>query len=209
MPFKPFKCSAALLSAALLAACAHPVQPLPAPPIVSVDAWGGSRSPAPPEPPEPQRINRITLHHQGETWQPSGDVPAYLKRLQQWSRLSKRWADIPYHYIIAPNGQIYAARDAGVAGDTNTEYKPEGHALVMVMGNFEDVQPTPAQLRSTVDLMAWLAQSNGLGVDSIASHKDYSALTVCPGKHLYAYLENGWLRRAVAARLAGQALPTP
>lgn len=205
MPFKPIKCSAALLSAVLLAACAHSVQPLPASPIISVDAWGGSRSPAPPE---PQRINRITLHHQGETWQPSGDVPAYLKRLQQWSRLSKRWADIPYHYIIAPDGQIYAARDTGVAGDTNTEYKPEGHALVMVMGNFEDVQPTTAQLHSTVELMAWLAQANGLGPDTIASHKDYSAQTLCPGKHLYAYLESGWLRRAVTARLAGRPMPS-
>ncbi|CAN5239797.1 hypothetical protein BH11PSE10_BH11PSE10_01480 [soil metagenome] len=211
-PRKTCWAAAAFVLASLLGACARlPTPPpspnlLPPPPIISVDAWGGSRLPAPAA---PQHIQHITLHHQGETWRAGADVAAYLRRLQQWSRLTKRWADIPYHYVIAPDGQIYAARDPAMPGDTNTEYKPEGHALVMVMGNFEEAQPSAAALRATVELMAWLAQSNGLTADTIASHKDYSTQTVCPGKNLYAYLENGWLRRAVAARMAGRALPAP
>ncbi|MDN3922762.1 peptidoglycan recognition protein family protein [Roseateles violae] len=186
----------------LLAACA--ATPPPPPAIIPVAAWGGEPGPASGA---RQTISRITLHHQGETWVVGHDPAAYLRRLQQWSRLSKRWADIPYHYVIAPDGRIYAARPPEQAGDTNTEYDPRGHALVMLLGNFEEVEPSREQLLATAELMAWLARAHRLSPELIASHKDYSAQTVCPGRNLYAYLENGWLRRAVAARMAGQPAP--
>jgi len=200
----------AFAMAALLVACApieKPIAPKPKPPnpsIVSVQEWGGL---ALVQPPTAQRITHITLHHQGETWRKGGDVAAYLQRLQTWSRVTKQWADIPYHYVIAPEGRIYAARPLGLAGDTNTEYDPSGHVLVMLLGNFEEVEPTQPQLLATAELMAWLVQQNGLGASdlarTIASHKDYSAQTVCPGGKLYRYLESGWLHAAVKARLNG------
>ncbi len=208
------KTMAVALCMAVLAGCAPlpklpklpkpPEQRLAAPPIVQVDAWGGSPSTGP----QPShRISRITLHHQGEIASPGVDAPAYLRRLQQWSRLTKAWADIPYHYVIAPDGVIYAARPLAEPGDTNTEYQPSGHALVMLMGNFEVQQPSPAQLATTAELMAWIAQSQGLSAAEIATHKDFSKQTVCPGKNLDAYVRSGWLQWAVVARLAGQALP--
>jgi N-acetyl-anhydromuramyl-L-alanine amidase AmpD len=147
------------------------------------------------------------LHHQGEIVASDVDVPAYLRRLQQWSRLTRRWTDIPYHYVIAPDGVVYSARPLAEPGDTNTDYQPIGHALVMVMGNFEVQQPRPAQLASTAELMAWIAQTQGLTAAEIATHKDFSHQTVCPGKNLDVYVRNGWLHQAVAARMAGQPLP--
>lgn len=174
--------------------------------IVSVESWGGSPS----EPPlAPQSIQRITLHHQGETWKPGSDVVQYLQRLQLWSRLTKRWADIPYHYVVAPDGQIYAAREPGLAGDTNTDYNPDGHALVMLLGNFEEVQPSRAQLLATVELLAWLVRKHHLSVEGIATHRDFSTQTLCPGKNLTAYLASGWLLRAVQSRLAGRPVAEP
>jgi hypothetical protein len=192
----------ALLLLSAGAAAQTPVMPA----VIETSAWGGETAALPMR---PQRITHITLHHQGETWKDGADVEAYLRRLQQWSRLTKRWADIPYHYVIAPDGRIYAARPEGQPGDTNTEYDPSGHALIMVLGNFEEVEPSTTQLRAIAGLMTGLAVQHGLAPESIASHKDYSAQTVCPGRNLYRYLENGWLRRAVAAGLAGQALPEP
>lgn len=184
--------AAALALLLALAGCSH------APRIVGVEAWGGSTAA---QSAAPQRISHITLHHQGELWQDGADVQAYLRRLQQWSRQTKHWADIPYHYVIAPDGRIYAARPLAQAGDTNTEYDPRGHALVMLLGNFEEQQPTPAQLGAAVELSAWLAREHGLGPEAIASHKDFSAQTVCPGRNLYAYLQSGWFRAEVAKRL--------
>ena len=167
-----------------------------------VNEWGGI---AVATTREPQTITHLTVHHQGETWVVGSDVPAYLRRLQTWSRETKHWADIPYHYVIAPDGRVYAARPESVAGDTNTEYDPRGHLLVMLLGNFEEVEPTPEALNALVELLAAKAGENGLDAKAIASHRDWSQQTVCPGKNLYRYLENGWLREAVRQRLTAPA----
>ncbi len=190
-----------------LAACAVvPTDPTVArPTMVSVAQWGGAASTA--SHVVPQRIDRITIHHGGVAWKRDADVAAYMRRLQQWSRLTKRWSDSPYHYIIAPDGRIFVARDEGVPGDTNTEYDPKGHALVMLLGNFDEAQPTPQQLATTVNLVAWIASQHQLTADQIASHKDFSSQTACPGKNLSAHIASGWLRSAVAARMQGQPVP--
>lgn len=190
---------ATLLLCVGLIGCANVPRQHPAMPVlIEVAAWGGTATVAPIH---AQRITRITLHHQGETAATSAEVAAYLRRLQLWSRMTKRWADIPYHYVIAPDGRIYTARPLSMAGDTNTEYAPEGHALLMLMGNFEDTEPTDAQLQSAVALTAALVVQHGLGINAIASHKDFSAQTLCPGKNLYRHLQSGEFQRAVVQLL--------
>jgi hypothetical protein len=168
--------------------------------IVPVSAWGGT--PADPALARKQQITHITLHHQGEPFKPGTDPEKYLRNLQSWSRATKHWADIPYHYIIDLDGRIYAGRDINYAGDTNTEYDPMGHALIEVVGNFEEVEPNQKQLDAVVDLMAMLAAKYHVPIDRIASHRDYSGQTVCPGKNLYRYVEGGYFRDKVALRLA-------
>jgi hypothetical protein len=44
--------------------------------------------------------------------------------LQDWSRNTRKWLDIPYHYIIDLDDRIYEGRD------TNTEYDSAGQALI-------------------------------------------------------------------------------
>jgi hypothetical protein len=153
--------------------------------IVSVVQWGGTPTPLPAK---AQEISNITIHHQGEIWDPAAPVPPYLVRLQNWSRGIKAWVDIPYHYVVAPDGTVYAARPWQIPGDTNTEYQPQGHALVMLLGNFEVQHPTEAQMQATAWLLARLQNQFHLGSDKIATHLDYSSQTVCPGAHLYARL---------------------
>jgi hypothetical protein len=168
--------------------------------IVPVSAWGGT--PADPTQVRRQAITHITLHHQGEPFKPGADPQQYLRNLQSWSRSARHWADIPYHYIIDLNGRIYAGRDIRYAGDTNTEYDPMGHALIEVVGNFEEVEPNQQQLDAVVDLMAMLAAKYHVPVERIASHRDFSAQTVCPGANLYRYVQNGYFRDKVKERLA-------
>jgi hypothetical protein len=150
--------------------------------IVSVVDWGGSPTA---QPARPQNITNITIHHQGEVWNPTADVASYLVRLQQWSRHTKGWIDIPYHYIVGPDGKVYAARPWGISGDTNTEYDPHGHVLVMLLGNFEIQYPTTRQLHSTTNLLARIKKKFKLKLSDISAHIDYSTQTVCPGLHLY------------------------
>jgi hypothetical protein len=168
--------------------------------IVPVSAWGGT--PADPAQAHRQTIDHITLHHQGEPYKPGTDPQQYLRNLQTWSRNTKHWLDIPYHYIIDLDGKIYEGRKIDYAGDTNTEYDPTGHALIEVVGNFEEVEPNQQQLDAVVRLMAMLANKYGVTLDHIASHRDFSKQTVCPGANLYRYVREGYFRRKVALRLA-------
>lgn len=178
---------------------------LPGVAITTVEQWGGS--PADASRARLQDITHITLHHQGEPFPRGKDPVAYLRNLQTWSRNTKQWLDIPYHYIIDLDGKIYEGRKLAYAGDTNTEYDPKGHALIEVVGNFEDVEPNQRQLDAVADLMAAIALQYKVSIDAIHGHKDYSAQTVCPGEHLYAYLQDGYFRRQVALRLARAAGP--
>jgi hypothetical protein len=147
-------------------------------------------------------ITHITLHHQGEPYKAGTDPQQYLRKLQTWSRNTKHWLDIPYHYVIDLDGHIYEGRNIAYAGDTNTEYDPTGHALIEVVGNFEEVEPNRQQLDAVVRLMAMLAKKYGVTLDHIASHRDFSTQTVCPGANLYRYVQDGYFRHKVALRLA-------
>jgi hypothetical protein len=192
---------APLLLAISAAGCAvKPVTNEPA--IVAVSDWGGT--PADPARARRHTITHITLHHQGEPFKTGTDPRQYLRNLQLWSRNTKGWLDIPYHYIIDLEGRVYAGRDIAYAGDTNTEYDPSGHALIEVVGNFEEVEPNQAQLDAVVNLMALLAKKYKVPVENIASHRDYSNNTVCPGANLYRYVRSGYFKEQVALRLKAQ-----
>jgi hypothetical protein len=189
-----------LFVAISLTACAMR-EPLRAtePVIISARAWGGT--PANESLARLHTISRITLHHQGVAFPRGKDPQQYLRDLQSWSRKTKNWIDVPYHYVIDLDGHIYEGRDIRFAGDTNTSYDPSGHALIEVVGNFEEVEPNDAQLVAITNLMATLAKQYKLPVDAIRGHRDVAPDTECPGKNLYRYLENGYFHAAVAARL--------
>ena len=198
---------APLLLALAVAGCALK-PPSSEVPVVAVGDWGGT--PADPARARRHTITHITLHHQGEPFKPGTDPRQYLRNLQTWSRNTKGWLDIPYHYVIDLEGKTYAARDIAYAGDTNTEYDPSGHALIEVVGNFEEVEPNQQQLDAVVDVMAMLAKKYGVPLERIASHRDHSDKTVCPGANLYRYVQSGYFREKVAARLGQMpATPTP
>ncbi|SFB72819.1 peptidoglycan recognition protein family protein [Massilia yuzhufengensis] len=190
--------------AALLALPAHAGEPLAAVEraIVPVASWGGT--PADATKARRHTITQITLHHQGEAFKPGTDPQAYLRRLQTWSRTTKGWLDIPYHYVIDLDGRVYEARNIDFAGDTNTEYDPSGHALIEVVGNFEEVEPNQQQLDAVVNVMALLAAKYKVSLDDIKSHRDHSDKTVCPGANLYRYVKEDYFRHKVALRLAGE-----
>lgn len=144
----------------------------------------------------------ITLHHSGGVaFLRDNDSRQYLQNLQAWSRKTRMWADVPYHYLIDHDGKVYEGRDVMLAGDTSTEYDPTGHALIVVLGNFEDAEPNPAQLAAVVNTMAMLARRFNIPPSRIAGHKSYSSQTACPGKSLNAYLLNGYFQREVASAL--------
>ena len=102
----------------------------------------------------------------------------------------RKWADVPYHFFVAPNGIIYEGRDVYTTGETNTEYNPAGHLLICCLGNYEEQEVPAAQLQSLIRLIAWCSQTYHIPVETLGTHRDYSRQTTCPGKNLYRYFSN-------------------
>ncbi|NWF89684.1 MAG: N-acetylmuramoyl-L-alanine amidase [Ignavibacteriaceae bacterium] len=145
---------------------------------------------------------RITIHHEGTIFEKSGDAPKHIKNVQTWGMGKDRnWTDIPYHFLIDPNGNVYEGRNVFTVGETATEYDPTGHLLITCMGNFEEQEIGEEQLEALINLTAYCCKKYQISPETIASHKDYSKQTVCPGKNLYKFIENGYIQSEVIKRL--------
>lgn len=150
---------------------------------------------------------RITIHHEGTIFNKNDDAPKHIKNVQTWGMGKDRsWIDIPYHFLIDPNGNIYEGRNVFTVGETATEYDPTGHLLITCMGNFEEQEVSDEQLNALINLIVYCCIKYQISPETIASHRDYSIQTVCPGKNLYKYLENNFIKSEVKRLLANRAL---
>lgn len=141
---------------------------------------------------------RITVHHEGTQLLATDDAARKINRIQAWGMGPDRnWKDIPYHFLIAPNGTIYEGRSVYTVGETNTEYDPSGHLLICCLGNLEVQEVPAAQLSSLVQLIAYCSKTYHIPISTLATHRDHSKQTTCPGKNLYAYFTSGYIKKEV------------
>lgn len=162
--------------------------------INSRSTWNASE----PKPFQQHVPERITIHHEGTKFEKKDDAAKHIKNVQTWGMGKDRnWVDIPYHFLIDPNGNIYEGRNVFTVGETATEYDPAGHLLITCMGNFEEQEVSDEQLDALINLIAYCCKKYQISPETIASHKDYSTQTVCPGKNLYKYLENKYIKEEV------------
>ena len=164
--------------------------------IVPRSGWNA----AAPKPYKEHKPVRMTVHHEGTKLDTAADAAKKIKAIQTWGMGPDRsWADIPYHFLIAPNGTIYEGRNVFTVGETATEYDPSGHLLICCLGNLEQQEVPPAQLASLIKLIAHCSKQYGLPLETLATHRDHSKQTTCPGKNLYRYFENGHVQQQAAA----------
>lgn len=147
------------------------------------------------------KISKITIHHGGVEFTSDKDPVKSIRNLQKWSRAEKEWIDIPYHFMIDLDGNIYEARPINFPGDTNTEYDPNGHALIEIMGNYEIQEFSNQQMNSMISLSTFLANEFDVPLEDIKTHKDYSKATVCPGKNIYKYFEDGTVKKMIEEKM--------
>lgn len=171
----------------------------PAPPIVSALEWGSRAKPFPEEMRHVPRL--IVVHHEGVAWKPGTEPGAKLRALQSWGAREKGWLDVPYHYAIAPDGQILEGRDWHYRPDSNTSYSLDGVLNVELMGNFETELVSRRQLNSLIALLANLCQTHSLTPSEVTSHRLMApGQTVCPGRDLQRYIDGPlrvWVRSAM------------
>ncbi len=163
--------------------------------MVSRAGWNAN----PPREYKKHKPKRITVHHEGTRLEATDDAARKIRNIQIWGMGPDRnWVDIPYHFLIAPDGTIYEGRNVNTVGETATEYDPTGHILISCLGNYEEQEFTDEQLDALIRLISWCAVKYKIPVDSVATHRDYSKQTTCPGKNLYKYFENGEIRKEVS-----------
>ena len=176
---------------------------VPKPKIISAKDWGSNPLPMPESRLHEPRF--ITLHHAGVEWKAGDDPLAKAQKLQAWGKKSveeggKDWPDLPYHFLIAPDGRILEGRPTKYEPETNTSYNVNGHIGVLLWGNFEIQRVSPAQVESAVQLVAWLAEKFKVDEKLIRGHQDVGTDTDCPGKDFSRYLKDGrfqsWVNRA-------------
>lgn len=160
-----------------------------APTIISRAEWKANK---PVGEGKKHKIKFITIHHTATKMRPDLPIETKLKNLQAFSQRDDKlscgkfkpaWFDVPYHYYIAVDGKIAEGREIEYAGDTNTEYDPTGHALIVVEGSFGTDEPTDAQVESLKAMVKWLANKYKVSGDKIKGHRDY-AETGCPGANI-------------------------
>jgi hypothetical protein len=164
------------------------------PVIVPRSGWNAAE----PKPYKEHTPVRITVHHEGTRLLVTDDAARKIKNIQTWGMgPDRKWADIPYHFLIAPNGTIYEGRNVNTVGETNTEYDPTGHLLICCLGNLEEQELPKEQLSSLISLIAYVSKKYKIPYETLAAHKDYSTQTNCPGKNLYPLFQNGYIKAEV------------
>lgn len=168
--------------------------------IIPRSGWNAAE----PRPYKTQVPIRITIHHEGgKVLLATEDAAQRLKNVQTWSMGKDRnWTDIPYHYLIAPDGTVFEGRSPFTVGETNTEYDPTGHLLISFLGNYEKQQLNENLLDVLTRLIAKFCMQYNISPETIGGHRDYSKITSCPSENIYNYIENGYIKKRVIELLA-------
>ena len=139
---------------------------------------------------EEERIMRVAEYHRGRHGRDgSGDV----------------WTGPGYHMMVAQSGRRYAVGKAGTfrrhlgTGRVNRL----GFAICM-LGNFENTEPSPQMIESIKDGIAEVKSWERLTSPDVrvVAHRDATSSgfsTACPGRNLYAYMDE--FKRVKAAQV--------
>lgn len=192
-----------LLGLLALGACASTPKSPEKPAMIAATEWGSTPDTMPEA--KRQTPRYLTLHHAGELWKES-DVPeTKLRNLQSWGKAEKKWPDVPYHFLIAPDGRIFEGRSIDFAPETNTRYDTIGHIGINAWGNFEEQRIGYEQLEAVVNTAAYLCTTYGIDPATIGGHKDVApGQTVCPGKDYHRYIDSGIIQGWIAEKMAGR-----
>lgn len=186
------------------------------PNIISRAQWGMDEQVRCGNRPFPSGIRAGVVHHTAESndYQPQ-DSAAIVQSIYAYHTQLLGWCDIAYNALVDKYGQVFEGRAGAltgpVQGDHTGGFNRETWAVAMI-GTFDDVAPTPIQLRTVGRLLGWrlsmdhvdpkgtvaLASAGGpdtrfpadamATLPTIFSHRDVGA-TDCPGNAAYALLD--------------------
>lgn len=149
---------------------------------------------APPRPADPEapwlaaqpsdRWTCIVIHHSGTA---AGGAASFDQ-----AHRAKKWDELGYHFVIgngsqSGDGQVevgsrWIAQKHGAHCKTDDGYFNEHGIGVCLVGNFDETDPTPAQIRGLTRLVRHLRAANRIPADKIYTHAGVTGKTRCPGE---------------------------
>lgn len=197
-----------LIFAIILAVCLVDQPPVPDRPaierLVTREEWGSKPQPIPEDRRQTPKV--ITLHHAGVVWKPTDDPTQRILALQSWGQRDKNWPDVPYHFLIAPDGRVFEGRDWNYQPESNTQYELNGVLNIQLWGDLDKQRASPEQLRAVVELCAWACRRFQIDPATIRGHVDAApGQTTCPGQDFHRYITGGMIAHWTSQLLAGEA----
>jgi len=139
-------------------------------------------------------IHLVVLHHTAESSTSAARKSGVerMRALYAYHAIGRSWGDIGYNYAVDPQGNIYEGRAGGpyVVG-AHAFCHNVGSVGIALMGNFQGLQPSEAQLRGLRLLLVHLSDlydldlaskplHHGKPTPALVGHRDLRP-TACPG----------------------------
>ena len=202
-----------------------------APNIISRAQWGADEAVHCGNRPFDQPIRAAVVHHTAESndYQPQ-DSAAIVQSILAYHTQILGWCDIAYNALVDKYGQVFEGRAGAligpVQGDHTGGFNRDSWGVAMI-GNFDDIAPTPIQLHTIGRLIGWrlgMDRINPMGtvalpsaggentnfpfnavatLPTIFAHRDVGA-TDCPGNIAYGLLDE---IRETASHFSGPPRP--
>jgi len=202
-----------------------------APNIIGRAQWGVDEAVHCGNRPFNQPIRAAVVHHTAESndYQPQ-DSAAIVQSIYAYHTQILGWCDIAYNALVDKYGQVFEGRAGAlmgpVQGDHTGGFNRDSWGVAMI-GNFDDIAPTPIQLQTLGRLIGWRlhldhidptgtvalpsagGENTNYPLDAIATlptvfaHRDVGA-TDCPGTVAYGLMDE---IRDIAAHFSGPPRP--
>lgn len=140
-------------------------------------------------------VRRITIHHDAQNSTGLSGQRAVANRIAAIRNDHVRrkdpstgagWVDIGYHYIIDPDGRIWAARPTNIEG-AHVRETNQHNLGIMVLGNFDQHRPTSRALQSLNAFVVSQMRTHRVPVSQVYTHQELKS-SACPGRNLQSHM---------------------
>ncbi|ARR81041.1 LGFP repeat-containing protein [Mycobacterium intracellulare] len=192
------------------------VMPGQAPPIISRAEWGADESLRCGSPQYDNGIRAAVIHHTaGSNDYSPLESAGIVKAIYTYHSKTLGWCDIAYNALVDKYGQVFEGSAGGLTKAVEAFHTGGFNRNtwgVSMIGNFDDVPPTPIQLRTVGRLLGWRLGIDGVDpkgtvqlesagshyttfpagsvatLPTIFTHRDVGN-TDCPGNAAYALMD--------------------
>lgn len=120
------------------------------------------------------QIDHLVIHHSAVAPEVGPDVIA------GYHVTDLNWPGIGYHFVVYPDGHVAQTNALTTTTYHARQFNTSGVGIAL-LGNFDAMPPTVAQMEGAASVCAWLRRELGLPLEAIQGHRELVNVT-CPGR---------------------------